>query len=206
MAPIELMKYQLERAKHRTEIFKWITLAVGAVVSFAVIDYGKLQLERARLASESQLKLIEAYSKATEAAEPEIWKRKLDVLKLFATDDTVRDWAEKQLSDIKQFAALNALYRETLRTASQIIDPSTVNDPDRMKARRRFEQLYWADLPFAGEPVEVAKAMLTFRTGLVAAEMLATDASAWSSLNGLLIDLSATLRKATHASSQAPNS
>ncbi|HYJ05783.1 MAG TPA: hypothetical protein VEX43_11650 [Chthoniobacterales bacterium] len=206
IAPIELMNYKLERAKYRSEIFKWISIAIGAAVSFAVIDYGKLRLEQARLASENQLKLIEAYSKATEAADPEIWKRKLDVLKLFATDDSVRDWADRQLSDIKNFAALDALYRETLRTASQIIDPLTVNDPERIKARRRFEQLYWSDLPFAGEPVEVEKAMLTFRTALVATEMLGTDASAWSSLNGHLIDLSAALRKATHASSQAPSS
>src|SRR4051812_27355786 len=72
-ARIEILKLKLERAKYRSEIFKWIAVAIGAAVSFAVIDYGKLQLEKVRLASDNQLKFIEAYSKATEAAEPEIW-------------------------------------------------------------------------------------------------------------------------------------
>src|SRR6188474_2738775 len=91
-ASLETAKLQLERDRYRAEIVKWIVVAIGAAVSFAVIDYGKLRLEQARLASENQFKFIEAYTKATESAEPEIWKRRLDVLQLFATDDQVRAW------------------------------------------------------------------------------------------------------------------
>ena len=198
---LEILKLKLERDRYRAEIVKWIVVAIGAAVSFAVIDYGKLRLERARLASENQFKFIEAYTKATESAQPEIWKRRLDVLQLFATDNQVRAWATNQLDYIDRFAALDALYRETLRTASQLVDRSTVSDPERMKARRRFEQLYWADLPFAGESPEVESGMVAFRDGLMAAEQTPTEAAAWTHLNSLLIKLSKTFKGATRQSS-----
>jgi len=201
-ARLEILKLKLERARYRSEIIKWIAVAIGAAVSFAVIDYGKLRLEQVRLASDNQLKFIEAYTKATEAAEPEIWKRKLDVLQLFATDDHVRAWARNQLDYIDEFAALDALYRETLKTAAQLVDYAMVNDPERMKGRRRFEQLYWADLPFAGESTEVATGMVAFRKGLVAAERTPAEVEAWTGLNSLLIELSATLKQATRKSSR----
>jgi hypothetical protein len=198
---LEILKLDLERDRYRAEIIKWIVLAIGAAVSFAVIDYGKLRLERARLASDNQFKFIEAYTKAMESAEPEIWKRRLDVLHLFATDDKVRGWATNQLNYIDRFAALDALYRETVKTASQLVDRSTVNDPERMKARRRFEQLYWADLPFAGESSEVESGMVAFRDGLVAAEQAPKDVAAWNNLNSLLIKLSKIFKGATRQSS-----
>ena len=200
-ADLEILKLNLERDRYRAEIVKWIVVAIGAAVSFAVIDYGKLRLERARLASDNQFKFIEAYTKATESAEPEIWKRRLDVLQLFATDDQVRTWATNQLDYIDRFAALDALYRETLRTASQLVDRSTVNDPERMKARRRFEQLYWADLPFAGESPEVESGMVAFRDGLMAAEQTPTDVAAWTNLNSILFKLSKIFKGATRQSS-----
>ncbi len=199
---IEKLKLELERARYRTEIVKWIVIAIGAVISFAIIDYGKLRLEQARLASDNQLRFIEAYSKATEAAEPEIWKRKLAVLQLFATDANVKAWAQNQLKYIDEFAALDALYRETLKSASQLVDSGTVNEPERMKARRRYEQLYWADLPFAGESSEVASAMVKFRAGLVGAERTPTNFEAWADLNSLLIELSQTLKQASRQSSR----
>jgi hypothetical protein len=205
-APLEILKLKLERDRYRLEVVKWIVVAIGAAVSFAVIDYGKLRLEQARLDSENQLKFIEAYSKATETAEPEIWKRKLDVLQVFASDDRVRTWARSQLEYIDEFAALDALYRETLKTASQLVDPGMLNDIERTKARRRFEQLYWADLPFAGESREVATAMIAFRTELLAAETTPSQVEAWKGLNSSLIKLSSTLKAATRQSSRATTS
>jgi hypothetical protein len=76
-----------------------------------------------------------------------------------------------------------------------------MNDPERMKARRRFEQLYWADLPFAGESTEVESGMVAFRDGLVAAEQAPTDVETWTHLNSLLIKLSKTFKGATRQSS-----
>jgi hypothetical protein len=198
---LELLKLKLERARYRSEIAKWVAIAAGAVVSFVVIDYGKLTLERLRLDADNQIRFIEAYSKAMEAAEPEIWRRKLSVLQLFAKDDAVKKWVTNQVTYIEEFAALDALYRETLKTVSQLVDPATANEPERMKARKRYEQLYWSDLPFAGESSEVAGAMVRFRDGLVKAETTPNDAAVWSGLNDLLIDLSETLRRATRKSS-----
>ena len=195
-----MLKLNLERARYRAEIIKWVAVAIGATVSFAVIDYGKLRLEKVRLDSDNQLRLIEAYSKATEAAEPEIWKRKLDVLQLFATDDRVRTWVKSQVTYIDEFAALDALYRETLKTASQLVDPALMNDSERTKARRRFEQLYWADLPFAGESDEVVDRMVSFRKMLLAAEKESKIPQSWESLNQGLINLSETLKRATRQS------
>ena len=163
-----------------------------------MIDYGKLKLEQFRAASDRQLRLIEAYSKATEAAQPEIWKRKLHVIRLFATDNDSRAWVKDELQYIDDFSALDALYRESLKTASQLVDPLTRADPDRMKARRRFEQLYWADLPFAGEPPSVAVAMVEFREGLLKAESKTPDSPEWKEASKLLLKLSETLSKASH--------
>lgn len=199
---LEFCKLKLERARLRSEVIKWIVIAIGAVASFIVLDYGKLQLERLRLAADNQFRFIDAYSKAIEAPEPEVWKRKLGVLELAVADDRFQKWLEKQRAYVDEFAALEALYRETLKTASQLVDPTMLNDQERIKARRRFEQLYWADLPFAGESPDVASGMVAFRKDLVAAEKTPTDAEAWTGLNSFLIQLSETLKEATRKSSR----
>jgi hypothetical protein len=200
---LEILKLKLERARYRSEIVKWIVVAIGAAVSFAIIDYGKLRLEQVRLTSDNQFRFIEAYSKATEAPQPEIWKRKLDVFKVFATDDHVQEWITNQLETIENFAALDALYRETLKTASELIIPTAENNEERNNARKRFEQLYWADLPFAGESQEVIDAMIAFRDGLMEAEAAPKDEIKSSKLNSLMYDLSKTLNRATRESSRS---
>ena len=46
---VEAEKLRLEQARYRADILKWIVVAVGAVISFAVVDYGKLRLEQFRV-------------------------------------------------------------------------------------------------------------------------------------------------------------
>ena len=77
LAKIELerSRFELDRIRHRADILKWIVVAVGAVISFAVIDFGKLQLERFRATAENRRELLNSYLKATEAPEPDVWKR-----------------------------------------------------------------------------------------------------------------------------------
>ena len=83
---------------------------------------------------------------------------------------------------MQQFAALDALYRETLKGASQRVEPpGRLDDPERLRARSRFNQLYWADLPHAGESQTVVSAMVAFRIQLIAAERAKTDAAEWTS-------------------------
>jgi hypothetical protein len=196
-ADLELAKFRLERIRHWTDVAKWIVVAIGAIISFLVIDNGKLKLERFRVNADSQRQLLEAYLKATEAPEPEVWKRKLHVLERFADDDRIHEWAEEELKYIESFAALNALYRETLKVASQLIDPSQLKDTERTKARVRFDQLYWADLPYSGESQAVISAMIAFRESLMTAERAPGNSGAWEALNVRLIELSQALRGST---------
>jgi hypothetical protein len=194
---LERQKFELERSRYRTDLLRWIIIAAGAIVSFAVIDYGKLRLEQFQAKADSQRQLLEAYLLATEAPEPDMWKRKLHVLVAFADDERLRRWALDEFRYIDDFAARDALYREALKVASQLIEPSRLSEPERAVVRARFNQLYWADLPFARESPKVASAMVAFRNGLLAAEAAPGNAVAWSKLNGLLISLSKILRDET---------
>ena len=181
------------------DFLKWIVGVIGASVSFVasfyVIDYCKLRLERFRATAEHQRQLLDAYLKATETPQPDVWVRKLHVLTSFATDESVRKWAQVELVYIQEFAALDALYRETLKIASQLVDPSQLNSPERGHARIRYDQLYWADLPFAGESQAVIEAMISFRSQLMKAERAGASAETWDGLYGKLIKLSEALKE-----------
>lgn len=196
---LEIQKLQLEKARQRNELWKWVIAALGAIVSFLVIDYGKLRLERHRFEAESRRQVLTAYIEATEAPEPEIWKRKLHILETFSGDENTTRWAREQLEYIQRYAALDTLYRETLQVAAQLTERSALGSPERARARARFNQLYWADLPFAGETQPVVQAMIAFRTKLMEAEAAPEDQAAWDELNAALISLSNVLRSETPA-------
>jgi hypothetical protein len=201
ITPIEQAKLNLEHAKLRGDTLKWIALSIAAVASFWIIDYGKLKLENFSTRAQNERELLTSYLKATDSANPEIWKRKLNLLIQLTENDKLRVWAETELTHIKNFAALDALYRDTLITASQLVNQANVGLPTRIEARQRFEQLYWADLPFAGESPEVVKGMVEFRNALMLAETQNNDVY-WQSLNSSLIKLAGTLRIATKALGQ----
>ena len=194
---LEVLKFGLERTRYRTELLKWIVLAIGAIISFYVLDLGKLRLEQFRVRADSQRQLLEAYLKATESPQPDVWKRKLHILENFSDDDHMRQWARVELQYIQDFAGLDALYRETLKVASQLVEPNRLNTAERIQARVRYNQLYWADLPYARESGPVASAMVAFRNQLVAAEGAPANKQAWDELNIRLIDLSRALRDST---------
>ena len=86
---LERRKFELERSRYLMDVLRWIVVAIGAVASFYVIDLGKLRLERAQATADNQRQLLEAYLKATESAEPEVWKRKLGVLLKFGDEDVL---------------------------------------------------------------------------------------------------------------------
>jgi hypothetical protein len=195
---LEFEKLRLEQARYRTDVLKWIVVAIGAVISFAVIDYGKLRLEQFRLTAENQRELLNSYLTATESPQPDVWKRKLHILLNFADDARIKVWAQAELKYIEEFAALDALYRETLKVASQLVEPGRLSDPERVQARARFNQLYWGDLPYAGESPQVIEAMIKFRDALIAAEGAGREnPEAWQNLNLRLIRLSQALRDST---------
>jgi hypothetical protein len=183
------------------EIAKWIIIAGGAVVSFYVIDVGKLRLEEFRSRAENQRSLLTAYLNATEAVQPDVWKRKLRVLQTFSDDQRIREWAGKELEYIENFAALEALYVETMRVASQLVSQGSLKDPKRDVLRARYEQLYWAD-PFYKESQQVEEAMVRFRKALEAAEANPANAGAWQQLNDAMLQLSGALRESQRARSE----
>ncbi len=196
----ESAKFRLEKARYHADVLKWIVVAIGAVISFYVIDYGKLELERVRVKAEIERELLNSYLKATESPEPNIWKRKLSLIVNLSNDDKTKAWAQRELEYINNFAALDALYRETLKVASQLVEPDRVNELGRIQARVRYNQLYWADLPYAGESQQVVSAMINFRTQLIAAEKAGSGPDAkqqWEKLNVHLIVLSRALREST---------
>src|ERR671912_1477164 len=88
----EALRLELERARFRADVVKWVVIAVGAVISFVVIDYGRLRLERVRNEADTHRQLLAAYLSATDATAPDVWKRKLHVLERFAGDARVREW------------------------------------------------------------------------------------------------------------------
>lgn len=195
---LELAKLKLEQARYRADVLKWIVVAVGAVISFAVIDYGKLRLEQFKATAENQRELLNAYLRATESPEPDVWKRKLQLIKTVTEDRPTVEWVDKELKYINEYAALDALYRETLKVVSQLVEPSRLAEPERVQARARYNQLYWADLPFAGESQDVITAMIKFRNQLLIAEESGADLNRreeWILLNSKLLDLSNALRE-----------
>ena len=192
ISPLDREKLKIERLKIRADVGKWLILAAGAVASFFLLDLGRLNLDRFRADAENERALLSSYLAATSEVTPEIWKRKLRLLSSLTQDEEMRKWAKKEMIFIEQFAALDTLYRETLVVASQLTDPATLNTSERAAARTRFEQLYWADLPFAGESQPVAEAMISFRNRLNIAEI--TDS--WASMQQELIKLAQELREA----------
>jgi len=123
---LELRKVRLEEWRFMGEIAKWLIAGVAAVVSFYVIDFGKLKLEEFKSRAENQRQLLQAYLSATESVQPDVWKRKLRVLQTYSDDDRIRKWAGGELQFIEQYAELNALYRETLKVASQLVYKSAL--------------------------------------------------------------------------------
>jgi len=199
----EAEKLRLEKFRLQADLLKWAIVAIGAVVSFVVIDYGKLRLEQFRVTAENERQLLGAYLQATDSPAPDVWKRKLNLILNSANDKRTVAWAGRELEYIEKFAALDTLYRETLKIASQLVDPGRLKEPDRVQARARFNQLYWADLPFAGESSGVKFAMIEFRDQLLKAEDAADNSSKqkeWGTLNEKLIALSQALSKPPSAS------
>jgi len=189
-------QYRLDVWKYLTDLAKWLIAGIAAVVSFYVIDIGKLKLETFKSHAENRRLLLQAYLNATDSVQPDIWKRKLRVLQTYSDDERIREWAKDEHSFIEKYAEQDTLYREALKVASQLAYRAATKD-QREAARSRFEQLYWADLPYARESQPVETAMVEFRIALVNAEAKPNDAEGWDKLKIALIQLSKTLKEET---------
>ena len=87
--------------------------------------------------------------------------------------------------------------RETLKVASQLGRTDQLLTLERKAARARYEQLYWAELPYVKEDENVANAMIEFRTQLIKAESMSKVEQVWTDLDLRLISLSKALSDST---------
>ena len=190
---LELEKLKIEKIQARNELIKWALIAVGAIISFYIIDLGKLRIEKFTAESTSQENLLNSYLSATDSPDPDLWKRKLSLLQRFSKDTMIISWAQGQEDYINQKAALLALYKETVNVASVVANRQIFDTEDWQKASKRYYQLYWADLPFYEESQPVISAMIDFKSKLDKIQSK-DEAENWAQMNYALISLSRTLK------------
>lgn len=192
---LESEKISLEKTKYRMELVKWLFISLGAVASFWVIDLGKLELEKYRAQSQNERELLMSYLGAMESEKPEIWRRKIQFLMQYSNDSRIKSFSHNQIEYINKYAELDALYRETLKVASKLSIKEGLTSENRTKEIQRFEQLYWAELPLAGESESVSKAMIDFRKKLYTSPKEDEDGSKyWNQLNLSLLELATAIR------------
>ncbi len=191
---VEYEKLKVERSKAKYELMKWLLLAIGAIISFYVIDIGKLNIERFTAEAANQEKLLNSYLVATESPNPDLWQRKLSLIKHFSKDSAILLWADREVKYINEKAALLALYKETLNVTSILANRQLYGTEEWQNASKRYYQLYWAELPFYGESPSVSSAMIAFKKQL---DQIQTnkEVEKWEKMDFALIELSSTLRE-----------
>jgi|SRR5688572_28742640 len=195
---LELEKLKIEKLQTRNELIKWALIALGAIISFYIIDVGKLRIEKFTAESTNEENLLNSYLTATDSPQPDLWKRKLNLLKYFSKDTAILTWAEKEEIYINEKAALLALYKETVNVASVLSNRQLYGTEDWQTASKRFYQLYWADLPFYGESQAVVKRMVAFKTELDNIQNK-DDIKNWQNMDNELIHLATALRDESDA-------
>ena len=175
-------------------ILKWIIALIGAIGSFYIIDWGKLKLEKQKAINQKEQSLLNAYLDATETSNPDLWLRKLRLIKTFSKDTTIIEWALDEEKEIEEKSALIQLYKETMQVTSVLANKNTYNTKDWVEASKRYYQLYWAELPYYGESKSVEKAMVKFKQKLDDIEK-SSGIEKWEAMNIELIVLSTTLKE-----------
>lgn len=191
---LELEKISLEKARLRFDLMKWGVIAIGAIISFWVIDYGNLRLEKYRAQSLNERELLISYMNAMDSSVPEVWKRKLNFLLEYSNDQKIKNFVNNQLVYINEYAELNSLYRETIQIASSLSVREGLEEKEKKQKLLRFEQLYWAELPLAGESEIVSKAMVQYRKQLLNVEAEPNETKNWNNLNLAMLELSTAIR------------
>ena len=178
----------------QVDILKWIVATCGAVVSFFIIDLGKLKLERQKAKNLNEQKLLDSYLTASDTPDPNLWLRKLHLIQKFTNNKATRDWAIEEEDFVNTKSGKIELYTETLRTASVLANKAEYKTEEWHKALKRFFQLYWADLPFIGESQKVVDHMIAFNQGLFQVQQNDTPGN-WKTMEEALLNLSGTFRK-----------
>ena len=191
---VEFQKLRNEKFKSIVEISKWVVISIGAVISFLIIDVGNLKIEEFKANSSHEEKLLNSYLESAKTADPDLWTRKLRLIREFSTDTVIINWASKEEVYIKNKAALIALYKETIIIGSILANRNLYGTEEWANASKRYYQLYWAELPFYGETQPVISGMINFKSTL---DQITdkNDLEKWRKMDIALIKLSSTLKK-----------
>ncbi|TNC81285.1 MAG: hypothetical protein C9356_09265 [Oleiphilus sp.] len=120
-----------------------------------------------------------------DSPKPEIWKRKLQFIRSFAKEDRVITWAESQINILNKLPPKETLYLEAVETAQKLFRRGPLDE----ELWKRFEQLYWSELPLANESRAMESALVRFRQALLEAQ-IGNDDKEWGDVNQALLTLS----------------
>ena len=188
--------------KDLVDLIKWVIVGVCAIVSFVVIDVGRLNIENAKFEAERRQKLLESYLASTETSDPLVWRRKLQIVSRLGDYDMCA-FAVAQLQFIDEHEARNSLYREAVALAGQLIDTQIYGQPEWYQRKSRLNQLYYGELPLARLNNEVRAAMENYFEKLKAAEDHHPSTDGWKDAGMALAELSKTVAKDMPKDSQS---
>ena len=189
MTEKENAEIALENKKLIFAVIKWAIIAIGVVISFWVIDVGKLKLETEKARNLNKQNLLNTYLQATETPNPDLWLRKLRLIKELSDNDMadMKLWAQKEEKYIKEVSALVVLYQETVKVVSTLSNRNQYLSDEWKSARNRFYELYHGDLVFYKESDNVQTAMVQFKNRL---EVINPDEDkSWDEMDQQLLSL-----------------
>lgn len=189
MTEKEIAEIALENKKLIFAVIKWVIIAIGVVISFWVIDVGKLKLEREKARNLNKQNLLNTYLQATETPNPDLWLRKLRLIKALSDNDMadMKLWAQKEEKYIKEVSALVVLYQETVKVVSILSNRDQYLSDEWKSARNRFYELYHGDLVFYKESDNVQTAMVQFKHQLEAINP--NEDNSWDEMDQQLLSL-----------------
>jgi len=181
-------------SKDIIDLIKWAIVGVCAIISFIVIDIGRLNIENAKFEADRRQKLLESYLASTETSDPLVWRRKLQIVSRLGDYDMCA-FAVAQLQFIDEHEARNALYREAVSVAGRLIDTQIYGQPEWYQRKSRLNQLYYGELPLAKLSDDVRTSMDNYFEKLKAAEDHHPSLDGWKDAGIALAELSKAVAK-----------
>lgn len=194
---IAYKRFLLEERNVWFTMVKWGLLAVGSCIVYCTIDKVNVKTEKFKVDSAYETKLMDSYLAATETVNPDLWLRKLAIIKNFAKDASTKAWVEKEEKYISQKLALLSLYKELIGVCSVIANRREFGSEKWNEAYAKFYQLHFAQLPFYDESLDVADEMSRFKKQM---DVINNDSSKknWDEIDKCLLSLSGLLKEQTN--------
>ena len=190
---IEFQRFELEKKKFHFERFKWILIGFGAILTFWFIDRHRLNIEEFEIKSEINAKLMSSYLDATEVNDPELWKRKLSLIRNFSNDSTIIKWTIVEERYINEKLALLSKYIELIEVTSILVNKKNYASIKWEEAYHRFNQLFLVELNIYSNNKEVIELLTEFNYDLN--DIQSNDGKlGWKKIASGLVNLSKILK------------